>query len=71
MIEGYHSAKCKVWRASGDVNVKNHDLGRVIAQSCIHKTRGTENQGHEVKVCQFRVKCEESKLRILKVTQGL
>ena len=48
------------------MDVKNHDLGEVIARSCkgrIHKTRGTEIQGHEVKVHQFRVKCEGQTLR--------
>ena len=63
-----HSAKCKVWRASRDAEVKNHDLGGMIARSykgreiasaiCIHKTRHTEIQGCEVKVRQFRVRSE-------------
>ena len=26
-----HSAKCKVWRASSDADIKNHDLGGVTA----------------------------------------
>ena len=28
------SAKCKIWRVSRDADVKNHDLGGVIARSC-------------------------------------
>ena len=58
-----HSAKCKVWRASGDADVKNRDLGGVIARSCIRKTRDTEIQGCEVKVRQFCVKSEVQTLR--------
>ena len=56
-IEGSRSAKCKVWRASRDADVKNHELGGVIAQS--YKGREIADvilhiqnmwQGREVKV---------------------
>ena len=62
-----HSAKCKVWRASRDADVKNHDLGGVIARSC--KGREIADailhawQGREVEVCQFHVKSEVQTLR--------
>ena len=34
-----HSAKCKVWRASRDVDVKNHDLGTQGDRSIVQRTR--------------------------------
>ena len=53
-----------------DADVKNHELGGVIAQLCkgqmqfcIRKTRGTEILGREVKVCRFHVKSEVQTLR--------
>ena len=57
-----HSAKYKVWRASRDVNVKNHDQGGVIARSC-----------KEFKIAlKVRYKHSEPKaVWILKETQGL
>ena len=64
------SAKCKVWRVSRDTDVKNHDLGGVIAkdaklwmQFCILKTLETEIQGCEVKGRQFLIKSEVQTLR--------
>ena len=61
-----HSTKCKVWRANRDRDIKNHNLGKLIAQLC--KGRKIADailtwQGHEVKVCQFCVKSEVQTLR--------
>ena len=50
-----HSIKCKVWRASRDADVKNHNLGGVIARNTW--------QGREVKVQQFHVKSEVQTFR--------
>ena len=55
------------------MDVKNHNLGGMIAQSCkgceiagailLTQICNTEIQVHEVKVCQFRVKSEVQTLR--------